>query len=225
MTDAAVDGVLPDAAVAVEVPDEAAPLEAVANGAPPDADVASPEPPQFDPRLEIPPSLGPVRRAILDALLDADEPLTVARLIAQMPPGTSRNVAESSIHRELTAGRIDRVSAGTYRLAPPPKPKPPEPSPPTADAAMAMVIGFRWPSDPAALAGMTEDQWFDALEAWYTDPSTWSLGPPPDRRTTECHTTSCAGGWSASGSGRSASVRPTNAPPIRPLRIVNCATS
>jgi hypothetical protein len=191
MSETAADQALcsPDALPADALPADTVPPDAdTSTEVPPAPDAAvlaePPEPPQFDPRLEIPPSLGPVRRAILDALLDADEPLTVAQLIAQMPPKTSRNVAESSIHRELVAGRIERISAGTYRPAPPPKPKPPEPSPSTADAAVAMLTGFAWPTDPAALAVLSEEEWFAALDAWHANPSAWDvvrLGPPPNQ--------------------------------------------
>jgi hypothetical protein len=52
--------------------------------------------------------LGPLRRAVLDALVDADEPLSVSRILAEMPPGTTRGSAESAIKREYDAGRIER---------------------------------------------------------------------------------------------------------------------
>jgi hypothetical protein len=113
----------------------------------------------FDPRISIPESLGPVRRAILEGLIDSEGPMSVSQLHACMPPGTSRSTAEASILREFRSGRIERVAPGTYRLAPPPKPKPPPPPPDE------------------------EQMWFDALEAWLVDSSTWDiekLGPPPD---------------------------------------------
>ncbi len=62
--------------------------------------------------------LGPLRRAVLDHLVDTDEPQSVAQLLSAMPPGTTRGSAESAIKREFDAGRIERVAPGTYRLAP-----------------------------------------------------------------------------------------------------------
>jgi hypothetical protein len=68
----------------------------------------------------------PLRQAVLDALADADEPLTVSRIIAELPAGTTRNTAEQSIRRLFTAGLVERVSPGCYALAPAKPPAPPE---------------------------------------------------------------------------------------------------
>jgi hypothetical protein len=128
-------------------------------------------------------AIGPLRQAILDHLLDSVDagPQSVAQILAAMPPGTTRSNAEAAIHREYKAGRIDRVSSGHYVLAPPKQPEPPDPPPPAAVKMVAMATGFAWPSDPQALAGMTEAQWFEALEKWHADPASWQpLGPPPD---------------------------------------------
>jgi len=118
----------------------------------------------FDPRVSTPESIGPVRRAILEHLLDTAESgeQTVAQIIAGLG-NVSRGSVESAVLRNLRAGLIERVAPGTYRLAPPPKPKPPEPPPPTP----------------------VDDQlWFEALERWAIDPSSWpeELGPRPDQR-------------------------------------------
>jgi hypothetical protein len=98
---------------------------------------------------------------VLDALVDADEPLSVSRIIAELPTGISRNTAESAIKRCFDSGQIERVSPGNYALAKPKPAKPPQP-----------------PTDEAAL--------FAALEAWATDPASWdaALGPPPDDENT-----------------------------------------
>jgi hypothetical protein len=145
------------------VPEVVAEIEAVA----PDAaeQAAAPLPPEADTRAlpEIEHPIGPLRQAVLDALLDADEPLSVSRILAEMPPGTSRNSAESAIKRESDVGRIERVAPGVYRLAPP---KPAEPSKPAAQPAP-----------------IEEATWFAALEAWINDPETWDrerFGPRPD---------------------------------------------
>jgi hypothetical protein len=85
---------------------------------------AAPTPERVLPQIEHP--IGKLRQSVLDALIDADEPLSVARILAKMPAGTSRNSAESAIKREFDAGRIKRVAPGTYVLAkpkPPPKPE------------------------------------------------------------------------------------------------------
>jgi hypothetical protein len=109
--------------------------------------------------------LGVLRRSVLDALADADEPLSVARIVAEMPAGTTRGSGESAIKREFDAGRIMRTSPGHYVLAParPPEVKRPSPPPPpTADE---------------------EAMWFVALEAWISEPETWdrtTLGPRPN---------------------------------------------
>jgi len=110
--------------------------------------------------------LGPLRRAVLDHLVDTDEPRSVAQLLSAMPPGTTRGSAESAIKREFDAGRIERVAPGTYRLAParPFEAKPPSASPPPP------------PADEAV--------WFSALERWVVDRASWNadeLGPPPDQ--------------------------------------------
>ncbi len=116
-----------------------------------------------------------MRQAILDHLLDSVEagPQSVAQLLATMPPGTSRNSAESAIKREFDAGRIERVSPGHYILAKSKPPEPPLPPPTAAVKVLEMAAGFAWPD---ALAGMSEEEWFAALEAWHADPTTWNVG-------------------------------------------------
>jgi hypothetical protein len=59
-------------------------------------------------------SVGKLRQAVLDALLDNEKPLSVAEILSHMPVGTSRNSTESAIKREFDAGRIERVAPGTY---------------------------------------------------------------------------------------------------------------
>lgn len=128
-------------------------------------------------------AIGPLRQAILDHLLDMVDagPQSVAQILAALPAGTTRGNAEAAIHREFRAGRIRRVSPGHYVLAPPKPPAPPAPPPAAAVALLAAIASFAPPID---LAGMTESEWFAALEAWHADPSTWDvakLGPPPDQ--------------------------------------------
>ncbi len=77
----------------------------------------------FDPRVSIPETLGPVRRAILEGLIDGEGALSVAELHALMPLGTPRGTVEAAILREYRSGRIERVGPGLYVLA---KPKPAE---------------------------------------------------------------------------------------------------
>jgi hypothetical protein len=112
--------------------------------------------------------LGPLRRAVLDHLVDTEGPQSVAQILAAMPVGTTRGSAESAVKREFDAGRIIRTSPGHYALAPA-RPDPPKPAPP----------------DPPAVRsdGMTDQEWLAALDAWHVDPSTWNvveLGPPPN---------------------------------------------
>ncbi len=161
MTDATTTEVFPEPVPPIQPAPEAV---AELAGAPPEAE--APGAPVVGERVlpEIEHPIGPLRQAVLDALADADEPLSVARILAELPAGTSRNSAETAIRREHESGRIKRVAPGTYILA---KPKPPEPPKP--------------PSPPAPLS---EDEaiWFDALERWMIDRS-WDveeLGLPPD---------------------------------------------
>jgi hypothetical protein len=98
-------------------------------------------------------------------LVDTEGPQSVAQILAAMPPGTTRGSAESAIKREFDAGRIERVAAGVYRLAPP---KPPE-SP-------------KRPSTPPPPTPDEEAMWLSALETRVVDRSSWDvdkLGPPP----------------------------------------------
>src|SRR5258708_9186241 len=102
----------------------------------------------FDPRTSIPESLGPVRRAILEGLIDTEGPMSVSQLHALMPVGTPRGTAEAGILREFRSGRIMRTSPGVYKLAParPPEAKPTPPDPPAVRSG-----------------GMTEQDWLPAL--------------------------------------------------------------
>jgi hypothetical protein len=117
----------------------------------------------FDPRISIPETLGPVRRAILEGLIDGEGPMSVSELHALMPVGTPRGTAEAAILREYRSGRILRTSPGHYALTPvkPPGAKPA--APPELDKS--------------------EDEWFAALDGWISDPASWNveeLGPRPN---------------------------------------------
>jgi hypothetical protein len=163
---AAADALVPapdPADVDAEAPAETVPaaLEAVAEveAAPPLAEAPVERALPFD-DVE---HLGVLRRSVLDALVDADEPLSIARIIQELPPGTTRNSAETAVRREHAAGRIEKTAPGTYRLAPakPPGAKPA--APPEPDKS--------------------EDEWVAAIELWVIDPESWSreaLGPRPD---------------------------------------------
>jgi hypothetical protein len=144
------------------VQEAAAEIEtAASDAAPPQADAPAQ---QLGERSlpEIEHAIGPLRQAVLDHLLDTEGPQSVSQILAAMPPGTTRGSAESAIKREFDVGRIERVAAGMYRLAPPRPIEPPKP----------------------ALAPTPEDDaiWFDALERWVVDRSwdTERLGQPPD---------------------------------------------
>jgi hypothetical protein len=162
-----------------EMPPELVPLAALAPEATAELDAAPPqvdapaaeesatETESFDPRISIPESLGPVRRAILEGLIDGEGPMSVSELHALMPVGTPKGTAEAGILREFRSGRIERVSPGVYKLAPPKSPgAKPAPAP-----------------EPESVRGdaMTDEKWMQALEAWALDPSSWDaerLGPP-----------------------------------------------
>jgi hypothetical protein len=100
--------------------------------------------------------LGVLRRAVLDHLVDTDEPQSVAQILAAMPPGTTRGSAESAIKREFDAGRIERVGPGLYVLAKAKPPGQPQPAPPPEP-------------EPVRSDGMTGQEWLAALEAWLVD--------------------------------------------------------
>jgi len=84
----------------------------------------------FDPRISIPESLGPVRRAILEGLIDGQGAMSVSQLHACTPLGTPRGTTEAGVLREYRSGRIIRTSPGHYTLAPAPPSKPTPPDPP-----------------------------------------------------------------------------------------------
>jgi hypothetical protein len=115
------------------------------------------------PEVEFP--VGSTRQAVLDHMLDSVEagPQSVAQILAAMPPGTSRNTAETAIRREYEAGRIMRTSPGHYALAPARSPELPKPAPPPT------------PTEEAT--------WLAVLDGWINDPETWDrerFGPRPD---------------------------------------------
>jgi hypothetical protein len=80
-------------------------------------------------------------------------------------PHIAGNTIESAVRRLVERGRLIRVAPGVYRLGPetpaePAKPAAPPPPRPTEEAT-----------------------WFEALEHWAVDPSTWDveeLGPRPN---------------------------------------------
>jgi hypothetical protein len=151
--------IMPPALAAATVPAEPAlPTEAMpSQPAAPSADAPA------LPEIEYP--IGSTRQAILDHFLDTEGDQTMAQIKAALPTVLPTTV-EASVRREWEAGRLLRVSPGTYRLAPakpaeqPKSPKPPPPQP------------------------EEEAVWFDALERWAADPSSWDvekLGPPPNQ--------------------------------------------
>jgi hypothetical protein len=113
--------------------------------------------------LEIEYPIGSTRQAILDHFLDSDSPEQSMNQIKAGLPNVLPGTVEACVLREYRSGRLERVSAGVYRLAakPPEQPKPaPQPEPDKPD-----------------------DEWFAALEAWINDPETWDrerFGPRPD---------------------------------------------
>jgi hypothetical protein len=181
MSDVAIGEALPE--LAPPVPPGPEPEAAAVEGLAPVADQGVAAPTEFAPAVdevssEVPSAdapaeralpfadvehLGVLRRAVLDALVDADEPLSVARIIAEMPVGTSRGSAESAIKREFDAGRIERVSAGHYVLA---KPKPPEPKP-------APLL------EPVRADGISDEQWLTWLHEWRATSRWEGPGNPP----------------------------------------------
>jgi hypothetical protein len=111
------------------------------------------------------PAIGSLRRAIIDHLVDTSErgAQTVAEILQAMPIGTTRNTLESALRRSHKAGHVERVGPGLYTLAQKPAASP-EPEPVSTDS-------------------MSEQQWFEALEAWAVDRASWDvdrLGPRPD---------------------------------------------
>jgi hypothetical protein len=132
-----------------------------------DAAPASAEAPAERIVPEIEHAIGATRQSILDEFLDSDRAelsmSEIKRALPNVPPGT----IEACVRREWQQGRLLRVSPGTYRLAPPRPAEPPKLAPQPAPL----------PEDEAT--------WFDALERWIVERSSWDvekLGPPPDAR-------------------------------------------
>jgi hypothetical protein len=163
---------------AESVPPVPPPPEATAelDGAPPQAEAPAAEESatgeaeteaieSFDPRTSIPESLGPVRRAILEGLIDTEGPMSVSQLHAVMPPGTPRSTAEASILREFRSGRIERVSPGHYTLAPA---RPPEAKPAP-------------PPEPVRADGTTDEVWLAWLGEWRAGGKWEGPGNPPNQ--------------------------------------------
>jgi hypothetical protein len=113
--------------------------------------------------FEIEHPIGAVRQGVLNHLLDSEGPQTVAQIIAGLGNYT-RGTVESAIKREFDAGRIERVSPGVYRLAPPKPPGAPEPATP----------------EPAS-SETTDEQWFARLEEWKAAGEWKGPGNPPNQ--------------------------------------------
>src|SRR5258708_34147947 len=150
------------------VPDVAAELEVAPSEAEAPASVEAAADARPLPEIEYP--IGATRQAVLDHFLDSEGDQTIAQIIAGVG-NASRNTIETAVRREYEAGRLLRGAPGVYRLA---SPKPPEPSKPAP------------PPQPESgrSDGMTNQQWFDALESWLVDSSSWdveALGPPLDQ--------------------------------------------
>jgi hypothetical protein len=163
MTDVAAAEVEPMPPVPLP-PDATAELEAASTPEAPEAAASTAAPAERDLPFDVE-HLGPLRRAVLDHLLDTDEPQSVAQILAVMPPGTTRGSGESAIKREFDAGRIERASPGVYRLAP------------------ARPVEQPKSSKPPSQQPEEEAMWFDALDAWINDPETWDrerFGPRPN---------------------------------------------
>jgi hypothetical protein len=154
------DAVSPEAAEPVAV----APTETIDQAAVPEGEAPAPAP-------ELAYQNSSTSAAILEHFADSAEggDQTIAQIIAGLGGTVSRNTIESAVRRLHEAGRLLRVSPGTYRLAPPP---PPEPS----------KLASSPQPEPVRSGGMSEAAWMDALEAWLVESSTWNvdeLGPPP----------------------------------------------
>jgi hypothetical protein len=155
----------PPEAVA-EVPDLSSPNLANANAeldvAPPSGEAPAGDTGEteaveaFDPRISIPETLGPVRCAILEGLIDGDGPMSVAQLHALMPVGTPRGTAEAGILREYRSGRIIRTGPGHYVLA--------SVQPPGAK-----------PAPPPEQSERGDDEWLTAMDAWFADRASWDV--------------------------------------------------
>jgi hypothetical protein len=149
----------------------AAELDAAPPNAPEAAASAGPAAERALP-FEIEHAVGATRQAVLDHFLDSEGDQSMAQIkaaLANMLPGT----VEAAVRREYEAGRLLRVAPGTYRLAPP---KPAELSNPAPSPEPEPVRGDE----------MTDEQWLDALERFFADPSSWNveeLGPGPTELT------------------------------------------
>jgi hypothetical protein len=169
MTDIAVTEAPAELEDSSPVPEASAEVEAAPGVALQDADAAADNQAARVERApgEIERPLISLRQAIIDHLTDTEEPQSVAQILAAMPAGTTRNTCEAAVKRCFDAGLIERVAPGRYQLAPQ-RPAPSEPPPELK---------------PGPTDGLTSEQWFEVLEAWLLDASTWNtaeLGPTPD---------------------------------------------
>jgi hypothetical protein len=151
---AAVDGLAPATDQGVAAPTEFAPAVEVAPPSVEDGERVLPE---------IEHAIGATRQAILDHFIDSEGDQSMSQIKATLPNVLPATV-EACVRREWQQGRLLRVSAGVYRLAPAklPEAKPaPQPLPtPTEEAT-----------------------WFAALDGWINDPETWDrerFGPRPN---------------------------------------------
>jgi hypothetical protein len=160
-------------------PELAAEVEAApeVETAPPEAaapDQAAPDGEFVAPELALP--NGSTSQLVLDHMIDSAESgdQSIAQIIAGLGGTVSRNTIESAVRRLHEAGRLLRVSPGTYRLAPERPPGPAKPASPPE------------PAPVRAVEEMTDAAWMDALEAYSSTPrlgTSWSSARRPPRST------------------------------------------
>jgi hypothetical protein len=150
-------------------------LEAAAPGAAPEAALAgapdqapAPEADTSAAALDLAFANGSTSDLIVEHFIDSAESGDQSmNAIKAALPHIAGNTIESAVRRLAERGRLLRVSPGLYRLGPE---KPAEPAAPPQPESVR--------SD-----GMTNQDWLDALEAFFADPASWDtekFGPSPD---------------------------------------------
>jgi hypothetical protein len=141
--------------------------KAVASADKPDQEAEADDAPAAAHELAFP--VGSASQQIIDSFLDGESTEQSMNQIKAALSHIDPNTVEGAANRLRKRGRLLRVSPGVYRLGPVHTTEVARPAEPV-------------PQPEPAQGDVTDQQWFDALEAHLIDPASWDpqkLGPPP----------------------------------------------